>query len=112
MEVDVEDTGVQWGRYLRVRVLMDVTKKLMRGKKVAIEGDEARWVHFKYERLPNFCYNCGLLSHDMRDCLDLSRNEKQPDSDGLQYGAWLRGEFLRKTGQEASQNGTRGTAER
>lgn len=55
---------------------MDVTKKLIRGKKVAIEGDEARCVHFKYKCLPNFCDNCGLLSHNMRDCPDLSRNAK------------------------------------
>nr|POE50609.1 hypothetical protein CFP56_00069 [Quercus suber] len=42
LEVDVADSGVQWGKYLRVRVRVDVTKKLVRGKKVAIEGEEAR----------------------------------------------------------------------
>ena len=53
--------------YLRVRVKIDVTKKLVRGKKVMIEGGEQRWINFRYERLPNFCYRCGLLNHDLRD---------------------------------------------
>ena len=33
MEVDVSESGVQWGKYLRVRVKMDVMKKLVQGKK-------------------------------------------------------------------------------
>lgn len=38
LEVDVSEIGVQWGKCLRVRVQMDVTKKLVRGKRVTIEG--------------------------------------------------------------------------
>ena len=38
MEVDVSDSGVHWGRCLRVRVHIDVTKRLVRGKKITIEG--------------------------------------------------------------------------
>jgi len=44
MEADVSDSGVQWGKYLRVRVRMDVTKKLVREKKITIEGGECRWI--------------------------------------------------------------------
>ena len=67
MEVDVPDLGVIWGKFLRVWVQIDVTKRLIRGKKITIEGGEARWVQFKYEKLPNFCYRCGLLSHALTD---------------------------------------------
>ena len=42
MEVDVADSGVQWGKYLRVRVKVDITKNLARGKKVTIKGGESR----------------------------------------------------------------------
>ena len=83
LEVDVADTVVQGGKYMRVKVHVDVTKRLVRGKKVAIKGDMGRWVHFKYEHLPNFCYNYGLLSHDLRDCLKLFGNGKTPDLNGL-----------------------------
>ena len=64
LDVDVADTRVQWGRCLRVWVEIDVTRKLIRGRKINIEKEEARWVHFKYECLPNLCYRCGLLEHD------------------------------------------------
>lgn len=47
LEVDVSEFGVQWGRCLRVRVRIDMTKKLVRGKKLTIEGGEGKWVHFK-----------------------------------------------------------------
>ena len=56
MSIDVADSGVQWGKYLQVRVKIDVTKKLVRGKKVKIEGGEQRWISFRYEWLSNFCY--------------------------------------------------------
>lgn len=37
-----------------------------------IEGDESRWVFFKYERLPNFYYRCGRLDHGEKDCQDIA----------------------------------------
>ena len=33
MEVDVAKSGVHWGKYLKVRVQLDVTKKLIWGEK-------------------------------------------------------------------------------
>ena len=48
MEVGVSNSRVQWSKYLRVRVRTDITKKLVRRKKVNIEGEESRWIQFKY----------------------------------------------------------------
>lgn len=42
MEVDVSDSLVQWEKCLRVRVRIDVTKKMVRGKKITIEEGESR----------------------------------------------------------------------
>ena len=55
LDVDVPEKGVQLGKFLQVRIHFDATKKLIRGKRVTIEGGESRWVFFKYEQLPNFC---------------------------------------------------------
>ena len=66
----------------------------MRGKRVTIEGGESRWVNFKYERFPNFYYNCGMLSHALKDCPNSYENPQQKNGD-LQYVAWLRGEPIR-----------------
>ena len=49
IDVNVADTGVQWGKCLQVHVRIDVTRKLIRGRKINIKEGEARWVHFKYE---------------------------------------------------------------
>nr|POF10194.1 uncharacterized protein CFP56_14134 [Quercus suber] len=91
MEVDVPDSGVHWGKCLRVRVRIDATKRLIRGKRITIEGGESRWVQFKYERLPNFCYCCGLLSHVLKECPILP-DKGRKEEESLQYGPWLRGD--------------------
>ena len=101
LDVDVEDIGVQWGRCLRVRVEIGVTRKLIRGRKINIEKEEARWVQFKYERLPNFCYKCGLLEHDQRECSESMGFGKGDEKDELQYGAWMRGDPVKRWGVES-----------
>ncbi|XP_075665851.1 uncharacterized protein At4g02000-like [Castanea sativa] len=98
LEVDVSDSGVQWGRCLRVRVNIDVTKKLIRGKKIDVEGGESRWINFKYERLPNFCYRCGLLDHGIKECLEGPLVNGVVEEGSLQYGAWLRGDPWQRFG--------------
>ena len=95
LDVDVLESGVQWGKCLRVRIRIDVTKHLVRGKRVTIEGKEHCWINFRYERLPNFCYKCGMLSHGIKECPDGHANALQSNGE-FQYGAWLRGEPMRR----------------
>uniref|UniRef100_A0A2N9GPL3 Reverse transcriptase domain-containing protein n=1 Tax=Fagus sylvatica TaxID=28930 RepID=A0A2N9GPL3_FAGSY len=53
---------------MRVRVKVDNSKPLCRGRKARLLAGKETWISFKYERLPNFCYWCGLLTHGDRDC--------------------------------------------
>ena len=62
---------------------IDVTKRLVRGKKITIEGGESRWVSFKFERLPNFCYRCSLLSHALKDCNEGLEHNKEEGANAL-----------------------------
>ena len=105
LDVDVPEKGVQWGKYLRVRIRFDATKKLVRGKRVTIEGGESRWVFFKYERLPNFCYQCGRLDHGMKECKEIAGTENRAGGEEMQYGAWLRGEPGRRGGRDQGNMG-------
>ena len=92
IDVDVVNTRVQCGTCLRVWVAIDVTWKLIRGRKINFEEGEARWVHFKYERLPNLYYRCGLLEHDLKDCLESTRNDKEEErrtNKKRRLGVWL-----------------------
>lgn len=53
-------------------------------------------VHLKYERLPNFCYHCGLLGHlvkDCRECFNVDNLTGEVNEEMLHYGDWLRGYF-------------------
>ena len=54
--VDAPKSGLAWRPFLHIRVDVDITKPLMRGKMIQIEGMEKGWVYFKYERLPIYCY--------------------------------------------------------
>ena len=83
-----------------MRVQIDATKKLIRGKRITIEGSESRWVQFKYERLPNFCYHCGLLNHALKDYPASSGNGRTVE-EGLQYGAWLCGDPYGRSQKES-----------
>ena len=44
------------GNFMRVRVVIDITKALCRGRHVSWSLESEGWVSFKYERLPNLCY--------------------------------------------------------
>ena len=85
--MNVSESGVQWARCLRVQVRIDVAKRLVRGKKITIEGGKSRWVQFKYERLPNFCYRCGLFSHALKDYQEPRESNTVGEKEELQYRA-------------------------
>ena len=107
VDVDVSEAGVQWSKCLRVRVRVDVTKRLVRGKRITAEGEEPRWVNFKYERLPNFYYRCGFLNHSLKECSEGQDQRDKEEVSQLQYGSWLRGEPMRRGGKEAFTQGMR-----
>ncbi|XP_042972989.1 uncharacterized protein LOC122304790 [Carya illinoinensis] len=81
IRVDAGSDGRAWGRCLRVRVAVDLQKALMRGKWLGVDGKQ-HWISFKYERLQNFCFQCGTLSHKGRNCVR-SRDEQQSDDPKL-----------------------------
>ena len=60
-----DDAGSE---FLRVRINIDISKPLLRCSKLHYEGKWVGWVRLKYERLPNFCYWCGRVTHGERDC--------------------------------------------
>ncbi|GLU08008.1 hypothetical protein SLE2022_249390 [Rubroshorea leprosula] len=67
LEVDAGD-GRVWGmEFIRVRVCINSRKPLRRGMKLSLK-DGPLWISFKYERLPHFCYWCGMLDHVEQDC--------------------------------------------
>jgi hypothetical protein len=85
--VDTDARGVAWGEYLRVKISVDLSKPLARGRKINLEGTP-KWIPFKYEKLPKFCFQCGVISHGPGGCM--KRNEMKNQRDTNQFGPWLR----------------------
>lgn len=56
-----------FGKYIRVKIGIDITKPLKRGIYVMV-GGEKLWLHIKYESLPTFCFNCGHDGHTFKRC--------------------------------------------
>ena len=42
--------------FIRVKVTVDITLPICRGRLVSLNGEKQVWISFKYERLPNHCY--------------------------------------------------------
>jgi hypothetical protein len=86
MEADVDDDGLAKGKYLRVKVRINIKRPLMRGIMLNVgEGKDGLWSRFEYEYLPDFCYICGMLDHINKDCkIILAKGEK------AQFGSWLK----------------------
>nr|XP_051229135.1 uncharacterized protein LOC127346935 [Lolium perenne] len=72
------------GNYVRLRVMIDVSKPLMRFVSLMVEGEGRKRLAVKYEKIPFFCKRCGLLGHDHEECGDGAWEPKD-----LQYGAWM-----------------------
>ena len=86
IEVETDQDGSAVGRYLRIKVRLDIRKPLRRG--VTMEGEnkgDKIWCRFQYEFLPNFCYTCGLLGHVDKECDEGDWRVKEK-----QFGSWLR----------------------
>ena len=63
-----EETKIKGDGFIRVRVTIDISQPLCRGRVISLENGKELWLSFKYERLSNLCYWCGSLTHDDRDC--------------------------------------------
>ncbi|KAI8018292.1 hypothetical protein LOK49_LG04G01537 [Camellia lanceoleosa] len=57
---------------------------------VAQGSSQPVWVSFRYERLPNFCFACGILGHGTRDCATRLLGSTVDNTTRFQYGPWLR----------------------
>lgn len=85
--VDTEANGMGWGEFLRVKILLDLTKPVLRGRKINIQGKPV-WITFQYERLPKFCFLCGVMSHGKAGCPNRSTFRNQEPTP--RYGPSLR----------------------
>jgi hypothetical protein len=79
-EIEIDEEGVGWGRFLHAKIQMDLTKPLICGRRLKVQG-VSMWVDLQYERLPRFCFSCGVVKHGALGCM------KKVQDGGSEYGA-------------------------
>ena len=89
-KVDVNRKGFCLETFLCIRVPLDITLPLCRGRKVRLGEHGLKWVDLKYERLLIFCNLCGRVDHDERDCMQRLRSNDTLRPEEKQFGQWLR----------------------
>jgi hypothetical protein len=89
VDIDVLDDGVGWGEYLRVKIRIDLSKPLARGRIIKVQEKEL-WVAFQYEKIPRLCFNCGVVMHNKQSCGGLGGRKKQREAKTDDYRSWLR----------------------
>ena len=85
-----DDSDSEGDNFMRVRVSVDITQPLCRGRVISLDNGKDLWVSFKYERLPNLCYWCGCLTHNDCDCPFWIESEGSLKTESQQFGSWIK----------------------
>nr|GMD01183.1 uncharacterized protein LOC109173053 [Ipomoea batatas] len=88
LKIDEATFSGWWQSFIRIRVRINITKPLASGMRIRRNGGDWSWVSFRYERLPNFCFICGLIGHTEKFCIKLFEGFS-PTAE-KHFGPWLR----------------------
>lgn len=56
--------------------------------KIKRERGAWQWINFQYKRVSTFCFVCGVMGHEERDCEVVYGNPDRTVE--REYGSWLR----------------------
>lgn len=93
-------------KYLRARVFLDVQVPLVRFVPITLKERKKYPVY--YEKLPDFCFFCGLMGHLVEECGD-----GVYDPSACEWGDWIMWNFDNSaTRQNTGRGAGRGASER
>jgi hypothetical protein len=75
-------------RIIKIRVQIDTTQPIRPGIYIGNTKDGIKWVDFRYENLPMFCFLCGYLGHNETTCNN--QNSAMGERETNPRGPWLR----------------------
>ncbi|XP_020999683.1 uncharacterized protein LOC110281626 [Arachis duranensis] len=91
-------------RIVKVRVDLDVTKKLQQVIKIAGPNKKIIEIRLKYERIGSFCFLCVHLGHELRNCSSSLSMENHEGDKEEQWGEWLRADQVGRKIKEMKEN--------
>lgn len=90
-DVDLNVDGSNPHAYLRIRVGINVEKPIPRvTDHISSSKGEQIQLSLSYEKLPNFCYFCGVMGHTVKDCPCQYEVEGDIVNAPRRYGEWMR----------------------
>ncbi|KAF8369466.1 hypothetical protein HHK36_032518 [Tetracentron sinense] len=91
-DVDIPFGGILGGKFLRIRVRINLNRPLVQFVIAKRKNVEPRFLEVKYERLPIFCFKCGKIGHNNRQCSTLTDSGGEKEATLLPFGVWLKAE--------------------
>lgn len=82
--------GSTYQEYIRVRVQLQISEPFQRGTYMRLKGGARIWVSFTYERMPIYCFLCGLVGHLEKKCQLRFANGFVDPGRNFPYGEWLK----------------------
>ncbi|KAL3532282.1 hypothetical protein ACH5RR_005803 [Cinchona calisaya] len=92
-DANIPNTGGKESRHIKVLVEFDACLLLIRGT-MAKMGGANRWIEFRYEKCPDFCYKCGVIGHNEKGCTNILTNVQ---SNLIKFGSWLKAKKEKRT---------------
>jgi hypothetical protein len=78
VKMDVDSDGKASGAFLRARVAIELDKPIRRGVTLRMSRNEdPRWFQAQYEKLPYYCFACGVMGHSEVECLHPVERDEQ-----------------------------------
>ncbi|CAJ2642331.1 unnamed protein product [Trifolium pratense] len=71
---------------IKIKVAINVHQPIPSGIHVGNTTYGTCWIDFRYERLPQMCFNCGMMGHDRKLC----RNQALKTDTLAPLGPWIR----------------------
>ncbi|KAL9453545.1 hypothetical protein AB3S75_009200 [Citrus x aurantiifolia] len=86
MEVETDEDGECIGSYARIRISIKITKPLEKMVFLELDDNDEVELPVLYERLPDFCFCCGTIGHQFKECALYEGQSKE----NLPYGVYMR----------------------
>ena len=94
LKVDVDEQKRALGKDLRARIIISLNDPLPRGVPVySCTRQRKEWYDVVYERVPFFCFSCGIIGHSEIEC---TKPAKRDEKGCLPYSEKLRAPEERK----------------
>jgi hypothetical protein len=71
---------------IKIKVAIDVKEPIAAGILIGNANDGTHWIDFRYEKLPQVCFRCGILGHADNLC----QNQQMEQAEVAPLGPWIR----------------------